>query len=175
MQTPVLSDAKRKLLEKLLRGGGSRTSAAQLQIPRRAPGSPTPLSFFQEQFWTHAQIVQGQPLFNETMTIVRHGPLDARILERCFVQIVGRHEIWRTTFDTVNGEPVQVVQPAPANFPISEVDLRHLPERERDAEALRLGEADARRLFDLKKWPVLRALLVRTEDQSIGYSWPRIT
>ena len=165
MQTPVLSDAKRKLLEKLLRGGGSPTSAAQWQIPRRAPDSPTPLSLFQEQFWTHAQIVQGQPLFNETMTIVRHGPLDARILERCFVQIVGRHEIWRTTFDTVDGEPVQVVHPAPANFPIPQVDLRHLPERERDAEALRLGEADARRLFDLKKWPLLRALLVRTEDQ----------
>ncbi len=165
MQTPVLSDAKRKLLEKLLRGGGSRTSAAQLPIPRRDPGAPTPVSLFQEQFWTHAQIVQGQPLFNETMTIVRHGPLDPRILKRCFVQIVARHEAWRTTFDTVNGDPVQVVHPAPTDFPIPEVDLRHLPERERDAEALRLGEADARRLFDLKKWPLLRALLVRTEDQ----------
>ncbi|MGA8101370.1 MAG: condensation domain-containing protein, partial [Candidatus Acidiferrales bacterium] len=165
MQTPVLSDAKRKLLEKLLRGGGSRTSAAQLLIPRRDPGAPTPVSLFQEQFWTHAQIVQGQPLFNETMTIVRHGPLDPRILKRCFVQIVARHEAWRTTFDTVNGDPVQVVHPAPTDFPIPEVDLRHLPERERDAEALRLGEADARRLFDLKKWPLLRALLVRTEDQ----------
>src|SRR5471032_868217 len=148
MQTPVLSDAKRKLLEKLLGGGGSPTSAAQLQIPRRAPGSLTPLSLFQQQFWTHAQIVQGQPLFNETMTIVRHGPLDPRILERCFVQIVARHEAWRTTFDTVNGEPVQVVHPAPAEFPIPAVDLRHLPEREREPEALRLGEADARRLFD---------------------------
>jgi amino acid adenylation domain-containing protein len=165
MQTPVLSDAKRKLLEKLLRGGGSRTSAAQLQIPRRVPGAPTPLSLFQEQFWTHAQIVHGQPLFNETMTIVRRGPLDARILERCFLQIVARHEAWRTTFDIVNGEPVQVVHPAPTDFPIPEVDLRHLPERERDAEALRLGEADARRLFDLKKWPLLRALLVRTDEQ----------
>jgi amino acid adenylation domain-containing protein len=165
MQSPVLSDAKRKLLEKLLRGGGSRTPAAQLQIPRRTPGSATPLSPFQEQFWTHAQIVQGQPLFNETMTIVRHGPLEPRILERCFVQIVGRHEIWRTTFDTVDGEPVQVIHPAPADFPIPAVDLRHLPERERDAEALRLGQADSRRLFDLKKWPLLRALLVRTDDE----------
>ena len=128
MQTPVLSDAKRKLLEKLLRGGGSRTSAAQLQIPRRVPGAPTPLSLFQEQFWTHAQIVHGQPLFNETMTIVRRGPLDARILERCFLQIVARHEAWRTTFDIVNGEPVQVVHPAPTDFPIPEVDLWKLRE-----------------------------------------------
>jgi amino acid adenylation domain-containing protein len=165
MQSPVLSDAKRKLLEKLLRGGGNRTSAAQLQIPLRAADAPTPLSLFQEQFWTHAQIVQGQPLFNETMTIVRHGPLDPRILERCFVQIVGRHESWRTTFDIVNGEPLQVVHPAAADFPIPVVDLRYLPERERDAEALRLGEADARRWFDLKKWPLLRTLLVRTDDE----------
>jgi len=166
MQPPVeLSDAKRKLLEKLLRGGGNRATAAEQQIPRRTSDSPAPLSLFQEQFWTHAQIVQGLPVFNETMTIVRHGPLDPRLLERCFVQIVGRHEIWRTTFDKINGEPVQVVHPAPTEFPIPVVDLRHLPERERDAEASRRGEADSRRLFDLKKWPLLRALLVRIEDE----------
>jgi amino acid adenylation domain-containing protein len=105
------------------------------------------------------------PFYNETMTVYRQGTLDTAILEDCLVTILRRHEIWRTTFDVVTGEIVQIVHPAPSSFSFPVADLRHLPAVQREAEAQRLATIDAKRPFDLKSGPLLRALLVRMDDE----------
>ena len=38
--------------------------------------------------------------------------IDARVLERCLTEIIRRHEVLRTTFVTVAGQPVQRILPA---------------------------------------------------------------
>jgi amino acid adenylation domain-containing protein len=164
-QLPVagLSPLKRQLLETYFTSG-SENAAAAARIPPRPPEAPAPLSFAQQQVWLHAQMGGDAPFYNETMTIYRLGPLHVEVLERCFVEIIRRHEIWRTTFDTVDGEPVQMVHPAPREFPLPVHDLRHLPEAERKAKAELVATEDARRPFDLKEGPLLRALVVRMEE-----------
>ena len=79
--------------------------------------------------------------------------------------VVRRHEIWRTTFEVRDGEPVQVINPAPSVFPLQVVDLSELPDSKRASEAIRLASENARRRFDLSKGPLLRALLVRLDDE----------
>jgi amino acid adenylation domain-containing protein len=105
------------------------------------------------------------PFYNETMTVYRQGPLDLATLERCLVEVIRRHEIWRTTFEVIGGEPVQVVHPAPHEIPLPLVDLRKLTEAEREKEARRLATEDAQRPFDLKNGPLLRVLPVRMDDE----------
>ena len=105
------------------------------------------------------------PLYNQGITIYRYGSLDVAVLERCLVEIVRRHEIWRTTFDSVGDEPIQIIHPAPNSFPMQVVDLRSLPEADRNAKAVQLATEDVRRLMDLKSGPLLRALLVRMSDE----------
>jgi amino acid adenylation domain-containing protein len=160
-----LSEAKRRLLEKYLNGGPGNNIANEAHISPRPMAGPAPLSFSQQQVWLHGQMAGDVPFYNEPVTIYRHGRLDAAVLQRCLLEIIRRHEIWRTTFDVVAGEPVQIVHAAPNKFSLPVVDLREFPEAGRPSEAVRLATVDARRPFDLKTGPLLRALLVRTDDE----------
>jgi hypothetical protein len=92
------------------------------------------------------------------------GTLDLSILERSLAEIIRRHEIWRTTYDIRNGQPVQVVHPAPGTVRLPTLDLRSLPGPRREAEAQRLVGEIVRQPFDLKEGPLLRAKLIRMHD-----------
>ncbi len=45
------------------------------------------------------------------------------LLERCLTEIIRRHEAWRSSFDTVDGQAVQLIHPAPAETKIPFVVL----------------------------------------------------
>ncbi|HEV1995803.1 MAG TPA: amino acid adenylation domain-containing protein [Candidatus Acidoferrum sp.] len=160
-----LSENKRRLLEGFLRGEFGKSAAERPALTRRPPNEPIPLSFPQVQVWLHAQMAAEIPFYNETMTIYRRGPLAPAVLERCLLEIIRRHEIWRTTFEVREGTPVQVVHAPPSSILFPSTDLRNLPEPEREAEARRLATRDARIPFDLKERPLLRSHLVRTGDE----------
>ena len=112
----TLSDAKRRLLESFLKREQASVATEPPAIPRRPAREPVPLSYAQEQVWLHAQLVEEIPIYNEPMTIHRRGPLDLLVLEKCFTELVRRHEIWRTGFDTLDGQAIQIIHPAPEKF-----------------------------------------------------------
>ena len=160
-----LSKANRRSIDGYLRQREVQTSTGPERIPRRPAGEPVPLSFSQQQVWLHSQMAGDIPVYNEAITILRTGPLDVAVLERCLAEIVRRHEIWRTTFDVKDGQPFQVVHPASDRFPMKSADLRSLPESERDTEATSLAVQDAHKVFDLTKGPLLRGTLVRMHEE----------
>jgi hypothetical protein len=125
---------------------------------------PAPLSLAQEQVWRLDQTAgKLAPLHNESITIHRRGPCDPTLIERSFAEIIRRHEIWRTTFDVVDGRPTQVVHPAtPFTLPVT--DLRSQQRSERETKSLDLATEDARKPFDLKQGPLFRARLVTLDD-----------
>jgi len=108
----------------------------------------------------------GVPVYNETLTIRRSGLLNVAALERTFAEIIRRHEIWRTTFELHEGQPVQVVHPAEDGFrlPFVDLDLRDIPELEREREAVRIAREVAQEPFNLKEGPLLRATLVKLSE-----------
>jgi amino acid adenylation domain-containing protein len=153
------SAARNSLVEKYL-----NQRVQQIGVAKRTNAGPAPLSFPQQQIWLHSQIAPDVPVYNEPVTIYRDGLLDLAVLQKCFAEVMRRHEAWRTTFDVINGEPVQIINSVP-DVKLPAVDLRHLPESERDAAALGLATDDARRPFDLKQCPLLRVLVVRLADE----------
>ena len=142
---------------------GPRRYHTRPGIPRRAPDEVTPVSFGQEQIWLHSQLAPAVPLYTESLTIRRNGPLDPEALVASFREIVRRHEIWRTTFAWSHGQLIQRVH-ADGEPRVRVADLRHLPSNERDASALRLAAEDLREPFDLSREPGVRALLVTLSD-----------
>src|SRR5437879_5985666 len=160
-----LSAAKEKLFEKYLRGQVGPKPETSPPITPRPTREPIPLSFAQQQVWVHSQLAGEIPIYNETLTIYRRGHLDVAVLERCFVEIIRRHEAWRTNFDVLNGHPIQVVRPTPECFAVHVIDLRHLNEPGREEEAMRVATADAQKPFDLQKDSLLRATLIRLADE----------
>jgi amino acid adenylation domain-containing protein len=162
--TTGLSENKRALLEKYLRGEFRQAIADEDAIPRRTQGGSVPLSFGQQQVWLLTKLIPGIPVYNECVTIHLPGPLEVAILERSLNQFIQRHEAWRTSFPLVDGQPVQAIHPS-LTISLPLVDLRALPMEEREAEVLRLATEDARKLFDLAQCPLLRATLIRLGDE----------
>jgi len=166
MSSPApLSDAKRMLLQKYLRGEFALESPTD-RITRRPPDTLAPLTVSQEQVVLREKFVPEIPsLYNESVTIYRFGSLDVNLLERSFTEVVRRHEIWRTTYETVNGATVQVVRPAPECIRLPLVDLRGMPKEQQLAEAERIMSPVARKPFDMQEGPLLRAFLVRFDEE----------
>ncbi|EGH29160.1 amino acid adenylation, partial [Pseudomonas syringae pv. japonica str. M301072] len=138
-------------------------------IPRRAAGqTAVPLSFSQRQLWFLDQMEPGNAFYNVPTAVLLKGALDVPVLERALNELIMRHEILRTTFASVDGEPRQLVHPAmPLVMP--GVDLRDLSPTARDAHVSMAVEQEAKAPFDLASGPLLRASLLRLADEE--YLW----
>jgi len=161
---PTVSDVKRRLLEKYLLGRGLASASPRPLITPRPFGEIAPLALSQEELWTRETSRPMPPLYNECVTVRMVGPLEISALERSLAEVIRRHEIWRTTYDIRNGQPVQMVHPAPEIVPLPTLDLRSLPGPRREAEAQRLVGEIVRQPIDLREGPLLRAKLIRMSD-----------
>ena len=107
----------------------------QEKIPRRSSPGPAPLSFAQQRLWLVDRLEPGSPAYNMPYALRLRGRLDAAALRASLDALVRRHETLRTVFEERDGGPVQVVLP-PAPVALAELDLRALPDPEREAERL---------------------------------------
>ena len=89
---------RRILLDQLLRQKASE--------PKRFPAS-----FAQERLWFLDQLQPGNFFYNIPAVVPLHIPLHLGALEWSLNEIVRRHEVLRTTFAMVDGQPVQVIAP----------------------------------------------------------------
>ena len=140
-------------------------SASNLSYPTLRPVSRQgnlPLSFAQQRLWFLDQLEPGNPLYNISGAVRLQGSLDAIALEKSFNEIVRRHEVLRTGFKTVEGQPVQSVIPR-LILPLKIVDLQGLGQDEQETEVLHLAKQDTQHPFDLAQGPLLRVTLVKLE------------
>ncbi|MCY1022991.1 amino acid adenylation domain-containing protein [Pyxidicoccus sp. MSG2] len=129
-------------------------------LPASRDGGKPPLSFAQQRLWFLDRLEPGSPLYNIPAAVKLAGRLDVQVLERCFEEIIRRHEVLRTTFSLREQEPVQELHSG-GRLSMQVRDLQDLPAPERDAEVLRLAAEEARAPFDLARGPLLRARLLR--------------
>ena len=115
-----------------------------------------PLSLAQERFWYFGRT--RNTAYNVASPLRLRGPLDAGVLERCFQELIRRHDTLRTRFVERDGRGVQLIDP-PRPWWLPIVDLQGRPDRER--EAIRLVQEDNNRPFDIVQGPLLRAALIQ--------------
>ncbi len=134
-------------------------------VPR---DKPLPLSFAQLRLWFLDQLEPGNLFYNMPMAVRMVGQLDVDALERALNEIIRRHEVLRTTFADEGGEPYQVIHPE-MRLEVPVEDLSDLPQAEREARALELARAEVRKPFNLAEGPLLRARLLKMdEDEHIA-------
>src|SRR6185312_13426582 len=158
-----LSPAKRALLLRAVKQGATVTAEEQ-KIQRRGAGEAWPLSFGQQRLWFLDQMEPGTSLYNIPTALRLIGHLDIQALVLSLNQVVMRHEALRTEFRLADGGPVQVVLPA-LGVPLPLVDLSGLPGERRESTAVLLASRETSRAFDLRRAPLLRALLIRLEER----------
>ncbi|MCL4201942.1 MAG: amino acid adenylation domain-containing protein [Pirellulaceae bacterium] len=126
---------------------------------------PLPLSFAQQRLWFVDRLTSNLAAYNIPLAIRLSGVLNIAALEQSLQEIVRRHEVLRTVFETVDGQPVQ----RPRNevqVPLPLVDLRHRVKAGDDEAELRRRMTDeSARPFDLQQDLLLRAHLYRLDDQ----------
>jgi len=121
-----------------------------------------PLSFSQERVWFIQQLNPTNRAYHVQSTLRFTGRLDVAALRKSLSEIVRRHEIFRTTFPAVDGQPVQVIHKAyPVDLPV--VDIQAFPENEREAQVQRLITEE--KPFDLTQLPLIRCTLLRLNPQ----------
>jgi amino acid adenylation domain-containing protein len=140
-----------------------REGAARPALPELRSGprtGPNRLSLQQEQVWFLTRLAPASIAYHAQTTIRLTGRLDVDALRRALDELVRRHEILRTTFEEMDGQPWQVVHdPQPTHLEV--VDLRDLPATERQASAEALVARELGRPFDLARLPLARWTLVQ--------------
>jgi amino acid adenylation domain-containing protein len=133
-----------------------------------------PLTCTQQQLWFINQLQPGTATYNIPVAIHLTGKLNMLELVRSLNEIIQRHDILRTSFEVVDGEPIQKVSDAIAlnarsaiAFSLPEVDLRHLAEEQQQTEVQKLSQQEAQSSFDLGQAPLLRAKLLYLHTESI--------
>jgi hypothetical protein len=157
-----LSAGKRALLEKRLQ----RAQAGEFAplIPRRTSSDPRVLSFGQQQLWLVDQLSPGGSAYNVPYPVRIRGPLNIEALHRGLSTVAGRHEVLRTLFLNLKGQPFPAVAKH-WSVELREIDLRSLPNGERTVELEHLLKEDAARPFNLARDLKLRASLYRLGNE----------
>ena len=119
-----------------------------------------PLSNAQERLWFFNQFEPGSPVYNRPVALRLRGPLNVAALEHSLNAVVQRHEILRSTFPDVDGQPIQVIAPQQP-MELAVADLKALPGPVKTAAAQRLMSAASQHKFDLAHGPLLRTTLLR--------------
>ncbi|BAT56840.1 condensation domain-containing protein (plasmid) [Nostoc sp. NIES-3756] len=123
-----------------------------------------PLSFAQQRLWFVEQIQPGNSSYNILLAIRLQGELSLTYLEKSFQEIVARHEILRTSFITIKGEPQQVIYPH-LPLKIAIYDIQELPEEAQEQEIKNLVLQEAKQPFDLAQIPLFRVKILQLNSQ----------
>jgi amino acid adenylation domain-containing protein len=149
------------------------TTAANSQIPPIVAcerNGNLPLSFGQQRIWFLHQFEPNSSSNNMPVVVRFTGNLNVAVLEESLREVVRRHEVLRTTFPAVNGKPTQVIA-TDVSLTLPIIDLRQVPDQQREAEAHLLATKEAHQPFDLANGPILRLLLLRLTDREHLLIW----
>ena len=138
----------------------TNAAAAIQPVPRTGP---LPVSFAQQRLWFLEQMQQEGAVYNIPLAVQVQGWLDEAAFSQSLNALVQRHEVLRTRFITVEGQPVQEVV-APEPIAIEQRDLRQASPAEQEAEVRQQAIASAQTRFDLTQAPLLRVTLLRLGD-----------
>ncbi|KIO74912.1 hypothetical protein TH53_23825 [Pedobacter lusitanus] len=126
------------------------------------------LSHAQKQLWFVDKFQDKQAAYNRTLTYL-FDDLNIIAFEKAFETLIIRHEILRTSFLTVAGEPKQkVLEYEDLRFNVEQEDIRAAGNIEENAN--RIINRHASHIFDLTNGPLLKAILIQKDEHTHLFS-----
>ncbi|WP_009630730.1 non-ribosomal peptide synthetase [Synechocystis sp. PCC 7509] len=158
MENLYLQAEKLELLDYLL--AEAEITSSQPTIAPRSSSENLPLSFAQQRLWFLNQLKPNSPFYNISAALRLKGVLNITALENSFNEIIRRHEVLRTAFTVVDGQPIQVVTPC-QKLTIKLIDLTNLSIVEREVEVQKLAVQEVGQPFNLGSGLLVRSTLLR--------------
>ncbi|MEH2068925.1 MAG: amino acid adenylation domain-containing protein [Nostoc sp.] len=139
-------------------------TAHQLPIQRVPRDGEAPLSFAQQRLWFLHHLSPDSHFYNFLDAQRLYGSLNIIALEQSLSELIRRHEVLRTTFPTVDGQPVQVISPDTAlTLPIP--NLQGLSAEEQSDRIQQIAKSFASKPFDLAIDPLVQFTLLQLSNQ----------
>ncbi|MGP0591233.1 amino acid adenylation domain-containing protein, partial [Nitrospira sp. T9] len=117
-----------------------------------------PMSFAQRRLWFLSQLEPESASYNTAIAVRMNGVLDRHAVECSFNDIVRRHEVLRSTFESADGDPVQIIAAE------REVHLRVVTIPKSDDRVEHAVAAEAQQPFDLARGPLIRLCLLERHN-----------
>ena len=138
--------------------------AGQGAIPRLEGSGPSIASSGQEALWFLDRLLGPSSLYNESLAVRLLGTLDIGALERSLQALADRHACLRTSLDLQAGQLVQIEHAHIAiDLPVRGIEDAEPAPREQALHQILQREAG--RPFNLTRAPLLRARLLRLDQQ----------
>ena len=130
-----------------------------------------PASALQQGLLFHSMYAPNSTVYVVSVGWQLRGELEVGALKRAWGEVLQRHALLRTAFVGQELEsPLQVVHRR-VELPLQQHDWRGLDLQEQQERLRVLHQADRERGFDFETPPLMRLLLIRTEDQEHRLIW----
>ncbi|WP_054743048.1 non-ribosomal peptide synthetase/MFS transporter [Cellulosilyticum ruminicola] len=162
-------DEKMKLLlkqrEKLIELNKKKQKALEIPVQPREAGEITfPVSSAQRRIWFMHQMQPDSIEYNVPVAYTIKGDFNVTYCKEALNEVVQRHEILRTTFKEVDGEPMQVIhQNQEVNFTFLDFSMEEASSEKDEKIDISIKQM-VRQPFDLSTGPLLRCMLVKVEE-----------
>jgi amino acid adenylation domain-containing protein len=143
----------------------NNTQNPSQNIARLTNRESIPLSFAQQRIWLVEQIEPNNTAYLVPMAQRLLGKLNVDVLQQSLDAIAVHHETIRTNFITTSdGNPLQIItEPRPVELKV--IDLNQIQNNNQDEQVQRLLNQEMQRPFDLASDLMLRATLLKINDQ----------
>ena len=139
------------------------TSTSTVKIPRRESDKPAPMSFAQHRLWYLDQLDPDNSAYNTPSAFALEGDLDVDSFKSALNDIFTRHDVLRTSFETVDGQEVQVLNES-LELDVPVEDLSGSADAKQALDE-RLEELTAQP-FRLNEAPLVRAHLLKLGEKN---------
>ncbi|MFC1849298.1 amino acid adenylation domain-containing protein [candidate division CSSED10-310 bacterium] len=132
----------------------------QLSIAPVSREGELKLSFAQQRLWFLNQLEPDSPVYNFPLVLHLSGVLNISTLEQSLNEVIKRHEILRTSFPTVAGQPVQKIA-AWLTVKLNVIDFHEFQGSRKKREIERRITTEIQKPFNLAQNPLVRAMLLK--------------
>ncbi|AFZ33307.1 non-ribosomal peptide synthetase (plasmid) [Gloeocapsa sp. PCC 7428] len=163
--TPELSSqlqARKVEIIAILNQAQSAANPIPNAIPRTSRSANIPLSFAQSRLWFLEQLQPGSSTYHIPCAVRLTGSLDIQVLTQVFNAIIDRHEILRTNFKTIDGQPTQAIASS-RTLAINQINLCGLSPAEQQTQIQQQAIDAAQIPFDLETDMLLRVHLLQLD------------
>lgn len=129
-------------------------------IRSRDRSLPYQISPLQERLWFMERLNLDEPVYNEVEAVRLRGALNVEALEQALNAVIERHEVLRTTIQTIDGRTMARVRESYRLY-LKVVDLTSACSAERKTELESLLISEPRLPYHLEAEPAIRATLIR--------------
>ncbi|MCP5049023.1 MAG: amino acid adenylation domain-containing protein, partial [bacterium] len=125
-------------------------------------------SFHQKRLWFINQLEPDNTAYNMTYRINMLSEIDGNIMKNVLREMMARHEILKTGFKAIDGQPWQIIL-KDVEVPLKNINLSDLPQEQKQQKINDIFLEATKTVMDLSYAPLFQAILIKLNDREYDF------